>query len=1078
MSAPQAVLDLVAHFERDFDRFKSGQYNEAQLRIQFLDPFFEALGWDVYNRNKYAEAYKDVIHEDALRIGTGVKAPDYCFQIGGARKFFLEAKKPSVFIKEEISPAYQLRRYAWTAKLALSVLSDFEEFAIYDCRIKPKPSDKASTARIFYCTFRELVDKWDYIVSIFSRDAVLKGSFDKYAAENKAKRGTTEVDAEFLEEIESWRKRLAENLALRNQELSKRELNFSVQRIIDRIIFLRIAEDRGLETYGRLQALTSGPRIYPRLCQLFEAADDRYNSGLFHFQKERGRHEAPDELTLGLEIDDKLLKDIFKKLYYPDSPYAFSVLSADILGQVYEQFLGKVITLTAGHHAKVDDKPEVKKAGGVYYTPTYVVDYIVRETVGKLVQGKTPKRVAELSVLDPACGSGSFLIGAYQFLLEWHLTWYIQNDPAEWAREITRAKRGGGVKLKTAKHPVLVRTKTGGWQLSIAERKRILLDNIYGVDIDGQAVEVTKLSLLLKVLEGDVSLAQLTFGLEDRVLPDLGDNIKCGNSLIGPDFYAQPDLPDLSDEERYRINVFDWHAEFPEVFKAGGFDAVIGNPPYVRQESLSAFKNYFKQHYEAFDGVADLYTYFMEQSLKLLREDGFFSIIVSSSFLRATYGEPLRRTLKKNATVVRIVDFGGLAVFANAKDTYVCIPVLVKGAKQTRVQVSKVGSLKNLDLSKHVATNHYTIPHERLSPEAWSLKSDAEAAVFSKIGMTGEPLGDYVNRKFFRGLLTGLNEAFELTAEQRSELAKEHRTVGLIKPFVGGQDIRRFQITDSERFLIVIPCGWTRKQMVGENSLFNDASERGAWNWLSKTRPKLATHFAPFADSLKKRHDKGEYWWELRPCDYYQYFDRPKIIFPDICKGPRFCLDTSGIYLANTAYCLGTDDRYLLGFLNSRLFWFAIANISIPFGIRAGEYRYRLIYQYMEKVPIRVIDKSNASDNEKHDRIVHLVTRTLDLHRQRAAARTPQEQNNLDRQIESTDREIDRLVYELYGLTEKEIRIVEGTEPIAEQSIAEPAPEVKPARLPQGQSTPQSEADAAHFYSAKEDPVPYRTTEP
>ena len=443
MPAPKEILDLVARFEMHVEAYKAGQYNETQLRRDYLDPLFKALGWDIDNTAGHAEAYRDVIHEDAIRIGTAVKAPDYCFRVGGTRKFFLEAKKPKIFIKEDIEPAYQLRRYAWTAKLPLSVLSDFEEFAIYDCRIRPAKNDKASTARIFYCTFHELPEKWDYIASIFSKDAVLKGSFDKYAAENKAKRGTAEVDEEFLEEIERWRKGLAENLALRNTRLTQRELNFAVQRIIDRIIFLRIAEDRGLETYGRLQALTNGPRIYQRLCQLFEAADARYNSGLFHFKKEKDRHEDPDELTLDLDIDDKLLKDILKNLYYPDSPYAFSVLSADILGQVYEQFLGKVITLTEGHRARIEDKPEVKKAGGVYYTPTYIVDYIVRETVGKLVEGKSLDPVSEVRALDPACGSGSFLIGAYQFLLDWHLDYYTTHEPAKWAKEITRAKKKG-----------------------------------------------------------------------------------------------------------------------------------------------------------------------------------------------------------------------------------------------------------------------------------------------------------------------------------------------------------------------------------------------------------------------------------------------------------------------------------------------------------------------------------------------------------------------------------------------------------------------------------------------------------
>ncbi|MGD0349656.1 MAG: N-6 DNA methylase [Verrucomicrobiota bacterium] len=1058
MSAPREILDLVARFEQQLEAYKSGQYNETQVRREFLDPFFKALGWDIDNEQGYAEAYKDVIHEDAIRMGSAMKAPDYCFRIGGARKFFLEAKKPSVDIKQDISPAHQLRSYAWSAKLPLSILSDFEELAVYDCRIKPHKDDKASIGRIFYCTFHEYAEKWDWIYERFSRDAVLKGSFDKFAESTKAKKGTSDFDEDFLITIEGWRLELARNLALRNPELTQRELNFAVQRIIDRIIFLRICEDRAIEDYGRLSALVNGNRVYPRLTRLFEDADARYNSGLFHFKKEPGRHETPDELTLDLDLDDKLLRDILRGLYYPESPYQFSVISADILGQVYEQFLGKVIRLTEGHHAVVDDKPEVKKAGGVYYTPTYIVDYIVRQTVGKLVEGKTPKQVEKIRILDPACGSGSFLIGAYQFLLDWHLQFYLANSPVKWAK--------GG-------KPALVQAGKS-WKLTIAERKRILLANIFGVDIDTQAVEVTKLSLLLKVLEGETGQTlQTIFRLfQERALPDLGDNIKCGNSLIGPDFYQQGELPLLTDDEKYRINVFDWHAEFPQIFRRrtaggelhdapppsdytmpgvplhgkystrkikvktappapveseweGGFDAVIGNPPYVRQESLSDFKSYFEQHYEAFDGVADLYTYFMEKGVKLLRDGGLFSIIVSSSFLRATYGEPLRRTLKRHAAVVRIVDFGGLAVFANAKDTYVCVPLLAKGAKQSRVEVSKVASLKNLKLVEHVAANRFAISHERLSAESWSLKSDAEAAVFAKMMRAGKPLGEYVERRLFYGIKTGLNEAFEVTAAQRTALTKSSPdSKALIKPFLGGQDIRRYCIEDDRRFLIAIPCGWTREQMAKAKKGAADVSERAAWNWFSSEHPKLAGHLAPFMDALKKRQDQGDYWWELRPCDYYQHLEAPKIIFPDICKGPRFYVDRSGIYLANTAYCLGTDDHYLLGFLNSRLFWFAISNISIPFGIRAGEYRYRLIYQYMEKVPVRVINFSDKADKTAHDRMVKLVEQMLDLHKKPAGTRTPQEKTALERQITATDTQIDRLVYKLYGLTGAEIKLV------------------------------------------------------
>ena len=244
MPAPQIVRDLIERFERNLDAYKSGAYNETQVRREFIDPFFEALGWDVNNTSGHAEAYKDVIHEDAVKVSGVTKAPDYSFRIGGQRKFFVEAKQPSINVKDAPAPAFQVRRYAWSAKLPLSIVTDFDEFAVYDCRIKPDQADKSDKARIKYYTCKQYAEKWDEIAAVFSKDAILKGSFDKYAESNKGKRGTAEVDSAFLAEIESWREMLARNIALRNT-LSVRELNDSVQRIIDRIIFLRIAEDRG-----------------------------------------------------------------------------------------------------------------------------------------------------------------------------------------------------------------------------------------------------------------------------------------------------------------------------------------------------------------------------------------------------------------------------------------------------------------------------------------------------------------------------------------------------------------------------------------------------------------------------------------------------------------------------------------------------------------------------------------------------------------------------------------------------------------------------------------------------------------
>jgi type I restriction-modification system DNA methylase subunit len=1013
MPAPDAVLKLCETFADHRDHFRSGNYNEAQLRKEFLDPFFAALGWDMDNNQGLAPQYRDVIHEDAIKIGPHVKAPDYAFTLHGQRKFFLEAKKPSVDIKGDVAPAYQLRRYAWSAKLPLSILSDFEEFAIYDTRIKPAPGDPSSKARTLYCTCDQYAEKWDEIASIFSRDAILKGSFDKYADSAKKKKGTAEVDTAFLEEIERWRDLLARNFALRNPSLNVRDLNFAVQKTIDRLVFLRICEDRGTEDYGRLRIVANGTQTYPRLLELFRAADARYNSGLFHFSKEKGQAEEPDTLTPNLALDDKTLKDIIAHLYYPDSPYEFSVLPADILGSVYERFLGKTIRLTDGHQAKIEEKPEVRKAGGVYYTPSYIVDYIVQNTLGKLLTPDPEKSIslpeaAKLKVVDPACGSGSFLIVAYQFLLDWHRDRYAENPE----------------KCSKGKSATLYQAKGGEWRLTTAEKKRILLNNIHGVDIDAAAVEVTKLSLLLKVLEGETGeIAQRDFLKErERILPDLANNIKCGNSLIGPDFYDQPEMDMLDDEARFRVNVFDWKAAFPEVFKQGGFDCVIGNPPYVRQESIKEMKSYLGKKYESASNTADLYAYFIEKAVVLLRDGGMASYIVSSSFLKAAFGADLRRVLKKKAAVTCLTDFGGLPVFESAKDTYVCIPVFRQIEQPPQIHIRRIDTLEATERAEQLAAPGYTVPQERFNEEEWSIRTDTENGLLERLCANYPSLEKSVSSLYY-GLKTGLNECFHLTSDQAYILrtSTDHDTPGFIKRIYGGQETRRYAFSETEEYLIVIPAGWSRK------NLTTVQTEAVTWNELSARNPALANHLLPFRAAAQKRQDQGDFWWELRPCDYYQVLGNAKIVFPDICKGPRFHLDTTGAYILNTAYAIDSSDKSLLGFLNSKLFWFLISHISIPFGVRAGEFRYRLIYQYMAKIPIRPIDFTNPSDVEKHDRMVSLVDKMLALVPKRRAEANPQATAQLDAQIAATDRQIDRLVYELYWLTEDEILLVEGT---------------------------------------------------
>lgn len=949
MTAPDIIRTLVDRFGTNIDQLRSASYNETQIRREYIDPFFMALGWDVDNRQGFALPYREVIHEDSIVVAGGTKAPDYSFRIGGMRKFFVEAKKPSVNLKDDVSPAFQLRRYAWSAKLPLSILSDFEEFAVYDCRNRPSRTDKASNSRISYFTFTDFVDNWEEIHSVFSKEAVLHGSFDKYAEAKKGKKGTADVDDAFLAEIESWRSLLARNIALRNPRLSQAEINFAVQRTVDRIIFLRICEDRGIESYGRLQELATNERTYKRLVELFRQADDKYNSGLFHFSQEKGRSESLDTFTLDLKIDDKVMKDIIGGLYYPESPYEFSVLPADILGSVYERFLGKVIRLTKGHQAKIEEKPEVRKAGGVYYTPTYIVDYIVKNTVGKLIEGKTPKEVSTLRVLDPACGSGSFLIGAYQYLLTWHRDWYAAHDPE---------------KLATTKNPPVYLAPGGEWKLTTTERKRILLNNLYGVDIDTQAVEVTKLSLLLKVLEGENEQtinAQLKM-FHERALPDLGNNIKCGNSLIGPDFFDGKLIVDA--EERIRINAFDWKTEFMEIMHRGGFDAVIGNPPYGAMLDEDQ-KAYVQGCYKSYQYRFDTYIYFLERGVHLVGRNGYLSFITPELWLKLDSGESLRRFLSASVSLEKLL-ICGEGVFSEAVVNTIVV-LIRKGEQTTRIEIEQGGSVRYLSSRDWKGTKMLAVDY-RLD--------DASRAL---IGKTTSP--QILPLSSFCETIQGIT-AYDKYQGQSPDLIK-----------------RRGYHFDSKRDAT---CGkWLEGKDVARYAL--------GWSgeWLS---------YGP---------------WLAAPRDP-RFFAGERLLFreiPGIGKRIQATLANDVLYHGHSITpCVPRvgsqlSAKYLLGLVNSRFLSWVGGLLLSNFG---KEVFPKLNPQDIKALPIRNIDFADASSKSDHDTMVELVEGMIQIHKDLTKAKTDHERTAIQRQIDTTDKQIDALVYELYGLTEEEIRIVEG----------------------------------------------------
>ncbi|MDY6846325.1 MAG: TaqI-like C-terminal specificity domain-containing protein, partial [Chloroflexota bacterium] len=608
---------------------------------------------------------------------------------------------------------------------------------------------------------------------------------------------------------------------------------------------------------------------------------------------------------------------------------------------------------------------------------------------GKLLEGQTPNGAAKIKIVDPACGSGSFLLGAFQYLMDWHEDYYLVHDPEEWTK---------------GKDPALVQTGDGDWQLTTDEKKRILVNNIHGVDIDPQAVEVTKLSLLLKVLEEETG--QLTLGFE-RALPDLNDNIKCGNSLIGWDYFEGQLLPEQAEVER--VNPFDWEKNFPEIFAQGGFDAVIGNPPYVRQESLGDDKKYFKAQYEVYTGMADLYSYFIEKGINLLNQGGIFGYIVANKWLRANYGKPLRDWLKARC-IEEITDFGDLPVFEGAT-TYPSILRVSNKKPHMKPWVTNVENLDFNSLSDYVSTHGYQVDQTKFENEGWSLSDPKTLKILEKMSFHSILLEDYVAKKIFRGILTGLNKAFIIDEETKNKLEYEDpKSRELIKPFVLGREIKRYQPIDPQQYLIFIPKGWT-----------NTKTSKNAWNWFSSEYPAIANYLLQYEQQARKRYDQGDYWWELRACSYYDEFEKPKIIFPDISLHGNYTLDEKGeLFTVNTSYIIPVKDQFLLGLLNSKLFTFAYKNISSSY--RGGYLRY--IYQYVAKLPIKEINLKNIREKSKHDKIVRLVEHMLELHKRKP--NTPFEQEQRQREIDATDAQIDRLVYDLYGLTEEEVKIVEG----------------------------------------------------
>ncbi|MBQ2831805.1 Eco57I restriction-modification methylase domain-containing protein [Methanobrevibacter sp.] len=956
------ISELVAKFESNKDIYLSKDYKEEDIKVEFISPMFKALGWDIDNVSGNAPQFKEVIFEESIAVGNKTKNPDYTFQIGGQKIFFLEAKAPHRDLDHDRSPAYQVRRYGWSAKLDLCVLTDFEEFAIYETNTKPNKNQSASIGRVKYYKYSEYADNWEEIYSIFSKEAVLKGLFDKFVDGTEGvKKGTSEVDHEFLKEINRWRELLARNIALRNENISIEGLNYAVQLTIDRILFFRMAEDRGIEKYKTLYNLADEDNIYEKLMSVFKIADAKYNSGLFCLTADPSKHLNRDTVTEDLIIDDKVFKEIFKNLYYPESPYEFSVISPEILGIVYEQFLGSTITLTDGHRARIEQKPAVRKAGGVFYTPQHIVKDIVENTVGKVIKNKSLKQIENIKIIDIACGSGSFILGAYKFLLDHYLNEYLN--------------------MKRPPANTIYQGKDGQWRLTISEKKRILKNNIYGVDIDFLAVEVSKLTLLLQVLEDQnkdvVEQQQKLF--HERVLPDLSENVKNGNTIIETDYItSNMDIGELN-----RIKPFNYADEFPKVFENNGFDVIVTNPPYVRQELLSDNeKNYFETHYQVYERSADYYVYFYERAFDILKDNGYFGLICSNKFTKAKYGKKLRKLIL-DYKLNYYIDYEGVSIF---RDVAIVPSVMV-------MQKSKPNN------NRIFVNKDFYLPQSSFTDDIWSFESPDEFDLKEKLFSTGNPLGK-LDVAINSGIKTGYNTAFVIKEDVKNELlAKDINNGEIIKPLLRGRDIKKWQMSDNH-YIIFTPIGVNIKDY-----------------------PYIKEHLDNYRKRLKSRSDMGNHYWEFRQCAYYDNIFSEKLVWAEISPEPAFCVDLDNHVVLNSAYLLNSyDDNYplyyLAGLLNSNVTKWIFKRIS-PHILAE---RLRFTKQYVSKIPI--VD----ADMKDKNRIIQLSKDIISYYNSfNSLDSTPAQKKILDTQIKVTEEELNNIIYRIYGLSDEEIAIIDGS---------------------------------------------------
>lgn len=1018
------VSELIDRFQAHAATYSLSTYQEAEARKDFIDPLLKALGWDVDHEREHNPYEQEVKVERGVSVARSQKRADYAFYLAPnfhTVRFFVEAKKPSVDLARNADAHFQAWRYGYSASTPMAVLTDFEEIHVLDCRLRPHP--EAALDQIYkrwrYTDFRDPA-RFAELYWLFSREAHADGSFQRRVDEMPKpsagvrqrglfKGGYQPVDASFLAELEEHRSALAHAFKKADTTLDSETLTEIVQRTLDRLVFLRFLEDKQIEIDIRLSDFGKGHSAWTDFLAASRRLNNIYNGIVF-------KRLAPLD-DAEFQVDNAVFSDICEQLASENSPYNFDAIPIHILGSIYERFLGSVIRAT-DKRVFVEEKPEVRKAGGVYYTPEYIVRYVVDKTVGTMVVNKSPTEIAKLRFVDIACGSGSFLLGVFDTLLRVHADWYNRPEHEK------HAKKAG-----------CVRTDEGRWRLSLAQRRAILLNNIYGVDIDRQAVEVAQLSLFLKLLEEERATSARQYQLDyardaslKRLLPDLGNNIACGNSLISWKIAAPGTL---SPEDEYRLNPLDFEQAFPDVMRGGGFDVILGNPPYVRiqifKEAHPLAAAMLKDTYEsASKGNFDIYVVFIERGLSLLNANGRLGFIVPHKFFNAKYGEALRGSIGRGNHLDAIVHFGDGQVFVGAT-TYTCLLFLAKES-QPSFLFSRVSDLPRWQMN--FRADDARLSHEKVTSAEWNFMAGGGASIVDRL-QSGFPNLEAAT-EIFVGVQTSADDVFILQGDDldgplltlRSKRLGEEVVLerALLHPLLSGTDVEGYGVLPARQFLIF------------PYLIERDRARLLPFGTLMEHFPNVADYLSRNRERLESRESgrmKGPDWYGYIYLKNMARQGIPKVVVPRLITDLCAAFDATGSHYLDNVDVGGVvyraqntrhDLRYLVALLNSRLLRWIFPNISAPF--RGGFMSANR--QFLGQLPFRPIDFSSEADVNRHDSLVSLVDQMLEA--KKAGAIGGERAKELAaRKCAALGRQIDLLVYGLYDLAVEEITRVEET---------------------------------------------------